>query len=227
MSATETGAAAVEASPAPAASNGRDLLHIDSLVKHFPIKAGFFRRTIGQVQRRRRRHARHSRRGDARRRRGVGLRQDDARPDDHEAAGADVRDDRLRRRGHHRLQAEADAGRPPRHPDRLPGPVRLAQPPDDGPRHRRRAAADPRALPARRGSAARGGAPAHGRTLSGAREPLPARVLRRPAAAHRRRARPRAQPAADGARRAGVRARRVHPGAGREPAATSCRGSSA
>ena len=50
MSATETGAAAVEASPSPAASNGRDLLHIDSLVKHFPIKAGFFRRTIGQVR---------------------------------------------------------------------------------------------------------------------------------------------------------------------------------
>ena len=50
MSATETEAAAVEASPAPAASNGRDLLHIDSLVKHFPIKAGFFRRTIGQVR---------------------------------------------------------------------------------------------------------------------------------------------------------------------------------
>ena len=50
MSATETEAAAVEASPSPAASNGRDLLHIDSLVKHFPIKAGFFRRTIGQVR---------------------------------------------------------------------------------------------------------------------------------------------------------------------------------
>ena len=50
MSATETEAAAVEAPPAPAASNGRDLLHIDSLVKHFPIKAGFFRRTIGQVR---------------------------------------------------------------------------------------------------------------------------------------------------------------------------------
>ena len=28
----------------------RRLLHIDSLVKHFPIKAGFFRRTIGQVR---------------------------------------------------------------------------------------------------------------------------------------------------------------------------------
>jgi peptide/nickel transport system ATP-binding protein/oligopeptide transport system ATP-binding protein len=49
MSATETGAAAVEASPSPVASNGRDLLHIDSLVKHFPIKAAS-RRTIGQVR---------------------------------------------------------------------------------------------------------------------------------------------------------------------------------
>ncbi|HEY6113651.1 MAG TPA: dipeptide ABC transporter ATP-binding protein [Gaiellaceae bacterium] len=31
-------------------SNGHDLLRIEELVKHFPIKAGFFKRTVGQVR---------------------------------------------------------------------------------------------------------------------------------------------------------------------------------
>ena len=62
---------------------------------------------------------------------------------------ADLRDDRLRRRGHHEPQAQADAAGPARHPDRLPGSVRVAEPADDGARHRRRAAADPRPLPTR------------------------------------------------------------------------------
>ena len=48
MSETET--VAPEASlPAPS-SNGNDLLRIEELVKHFPIKAGFFKRTVGQVR---------------------------------------------------------------------------------------------------------------------------------------------------------------------------------
>ena len=48
MSEAETVAA--EASlPAPS-SNGHDLLRIEELVKHFPIKAGFFKRTVGQVR---------------------------------------------------------------------------------------------------------------------------------------------------------------------------------
>ncbi len=48
MSETET--VAPEASvPAPS-SNGHDLLRIEDLVKHFPIKAGFFKRTVGQVR---------------------------------------------------------------------------------------------------------------------------------------------------------------------------------
>ncbi len=48
MSATET--AVADSTSSAAASNGNDLLRIDSLVKHFPIKAGFFRRTVGQVR---------------------------------------------------------------------------------------------------------------------------------------------------------------------------------
>jgi oligopeptide/dipeptide ABC transporter ATP-binding protein len=47
MSATES---VTDTSSAQAASNNGDLLRIDSLVKHFPIKAGFLRRTVGQVR---------------------------------------------------------------------------------------------------------------------------------------------------------------------------------
>jgi oligopeptide/dipeptide ABC transporter ATP-binding protein len=44
---TETvGSTSAEAS----ASNGNDLLRVEDLVKHFPIKAGFLRRTVGQVR---------------------------------------------------------------------------------------------------------------------------------------------------------------------------------
>ena len=81
----------------PAATNGGELLRIEGLVKHFPIKAGVFKHTVGQVKavdgvdltvepgetlgivgR-------------------VGLRQDDAGAHDHQAAGAHGRQDRLRR----------------------------------------------------------------------------------------------------------------------------------
>jgi len=47
---SEAETVAAEASlPAPS-SNGHDLLRIEELVKHFPIKAGFFKRTVGQVR---------------------------------------------------------------------------------------------------------------------------------------------------------------------------------
>jgi len=41
---------ATDAVAASASSNGNELLRIDDLVKHFPIKAGFFKRTVGQVR---------------------------------------------------------------------------------------------------------------------------------------------------------------------------------
>jgi peptide/nickel transport system ATP-binding protein/oligopeptide transport system ATP-binding protein len=48
MSATEESTAVA---PSDAAStNGSELLRIEDLVKHFPIKAGLFRRTVGQVR---------------------------------------------------------------------------------------------------------------------------------------------------------------------------------
>ena len=48
MSETET--VAPEASLPTPSSNGHDLLRIEELVKHFPIKAGFLKRTVGQVR---------------------------------------------------------------------------------------------------------------------------------------------------------------------------------
>jgi peptide/nickel transport system ATP-binding protein/oligopeptide transport system ATP-binding protein len=39
-----------ETTTAPASSNGTDLLRIENLVKHFPIKSGIFKRTVGQVR---------------------------------------------------------------------------------------------------------------------------------------------------------------------------------
>ena len=50
MSATQTEPAVTDATEAAAGSNGNDLLRIENLVKHFPIKAGFLRRTVGQVR---------------------------------------------------------------------------------------------------------------------------------------------------------------------------------
>ena len=47
---TEAATATTEMPPAPAESNGNDLLRIDDLVKHFPIKAGLLKRTVGQVR---------------------------------------------------------------------------------------------------------------------------------------------------------------------------------
>jgi oligopeptide/dipeptide ABC transporter ATP-binding protein len=48
MSETET--ATPETPAAESSSNGNELLRIDDLVKHFPIKAGVFKRTVGQVR---------------------------------------------------------------------------------------------------------------------------------------------------------------------------------
>ncbi len=47
---TETETVATQASTPAPSSNGQDLLRIEELVKHFPIKAGFLKRTVGQVR---------------------------------------------------------------------------------------------------------------------------------------------------------------------------------
>ncbi|HJR96017.1 MAG TPA: dipeptide ABC transporter ATP-binding protein [Gaiellaceae bacterium] len=48
MSETET--ATPQAAATAAASNGNELLRVEDLVKHFPIKAGILKRTVGQVR---------------------------------------------------------------------------------------------------------------------------------------------------------------------------------
>jgi peptide/nickel transport system ATP-binding protein/oligopeptide transport system ATP-binding protein len=47
---SETQTLASEAPAATPSSNGNELLRIDELVKHFPIKAGLLKRTVGQVR---------------------------------------------------------------------------------------------------------------------------------------------------------------------------------
>ena len=201
----------------PVMASDDALLRVEGLVKHFPIKAGVFKHTVGAVRAVDGVDLSRPQGRDARHRRRVGLRQDDARPHDHQADRADSRLDRLRRPRHHRSQAARDAPDPARDPDRLPGPLRVVEPAHDRERDRGRAAADPQHL-RRRGQEARRGAAADGRSQPGARQPLPARVLGRPAPADRRRPRARAQPVADRARRARLGARRLDPGAGRQPA---------
>jgi oligopeptide/dipeptide ABC transporter ATP-binding protein len=47
---SETESASPETAAAELSSNGNELLRIDDLVKHFPIKAGILKRTVGQVR---------------------------------------------------------------------------------------------------------------------------------------------------------------------------------
>ena len=87
-----------------------------------------------QGGRRRRRRGAQGR--DARHRRRVRLRQDHARAGDPAAdlvAGAD----HLPRQDHRRPEVQGDAADPPRHADRVPGSLRLAQPAHVGVRHHR------------------------------------------------------------------------------------------
>ena len=133
--------------------------------------------------------------------------------------GADRRVGRLRRGRHVQAARPRHAQAAPRHPDRVPGPVHLAQPPQDGRRHRRGAVRHPPRRGAARAGPAQGGpgAARPRRPQPGAHQPLPAPVLRWPAPAHRHRPRHRAEPQGADLRRAGLRARRVGAGAGRQP----------
>ncbi len=126
------------------------------------------------------------------------------------------------------LQGQAQRRLRSADPARDAGPVLLAEPADDGGRHRRRAVRDPpRRRPEGRPAGQGPGPARRGRAQPRAHQPLPAPVLRRPAPAHRHRPGARAAPGDHHLRRAGLRPRRLHPGPGDEPAGASCRTSSA
>ena len=103
--------------------------------------------------------------------------------------------------------------------DRLPGSLQLAQPAHVGGRDRRRRPAG--AQDRQRGRAQPHDRPGadRGRARSGGARALSARILRRPAPAHRHRPRPGAEAPPDRARRADLGARHERAGADRRPAA--------
>ena len=47
---SETQTATPQTSTSGPSSNGNELLRIEDLIKHFPIKAGILKRTVGQVR---------------------------------------------------------------------------------------------------------------------------------------------------------------------------------
>ncbi len=118
-------AAEPKGAPPAAVAGAKPVVVAENIRVWFPIKRGFFRRTVGYRQGGRRRQRHGARRRDGRRRRRIGIRQDDA------GAGAVAPDsfggrDRLSRPAHRRAAIQGAAPAPGRHADRLSGPLRLA-----------------------------------------------------------------------------------------------------
>ena len=122
---------------------GEVILKAENLVKHYPIKAGVLRRTVG-TSRRWTGSPSTCYKGET-----LGIVGESGcgkstlgrmlmRLEEPTGGQADLR-------GHRHLLPEGrrDAQAASRHPDRLPGPVHLAEPADDGRRHHRRAVRDP------------------------------------------------------------------------------------
>ena len=141
--------------PAPTAGNDGDvILRAENLMKHYPIRAGVLRRTVGHVK------AVDGVSFDLHRGETLGVVGESG-------CGKSTLGRllmRLEEPTGGKLSSTASTSTPsrardapaaPRHPDRLPGPVHLAQPPQDGRRHRGGALRDPpRRRAARRAPAA-------------------------------------------------------------------------
>ena len=149
-----------------------NIVEVDDLKVHFPIRAGIFQTTKGVGQGRRRRDLRRPPRRDARPGRRVGLRQEHDRPGDDPAARRDQRDGPVRRRRPRVAEDRRAAPDAPPDADHLPGPVRLARPADDGRRRsspsRSRPTTWPRARPRTSGSPTCSGWSASTRSTSSA-----------------------------------------------------------
>ncbi len=162
----------------------------------------------------------HDRGGPLRRAgRRVGQRQDDDRSLHRGTARALGGPGRLRRPAAGRRCTFATARGAPADPDRVPEPVRVAQPAPPRRRVDRAAAARAAASLAARRRAGGGGPARAGAPAEAARSPLPDRALRRRAPARRDRARPRGEARPADLRRGHLRARRL--GAGRRAGAAA------
>ncbi len=139
---------AFAASPAPTEDQQRrPVLEVHNLVTRFPIRAGMFKRHVGERACGGERLLQARRARDACARRRVGLRQVDDRPHDPETGGADVGRHHHRRAQHHQLHADAHGAGAPAGADDLPGSLRLAQSAHDHRTARRRADDHPRDVP--------------------------------------------------------------------------------
>ena len=169
------------------------VLEVKDLKKHFPVRKGLLRRTVGHV------YAVDGISFSI----GVGetlgpggrerLRQDHRRPRRAAPDRADLGLGAGRRHRDHRPVQIGDAPLPGADADHLPGPVLLAQSAHDGGRDRGRAAAGARHRPPQGARRAGRGPVRPRRPAAGADEQLPAPVLGRPAPAHRHRPRARAR----------------------------------